>query len=235
MSQYKSQTQNMFLSSVRKRHQPVEVVLNTGTSLRGKIKGFDQFSISLVFREKVEVIYKSAILFITVLPRKQRPMPSGVRGSFAPRSSSTLQAPRPSVRLPVPEDEDIFIEPHHISDEYDDDVEEPRELPPVAEEPVVRRPRGRVSPEKKPARDEDHEDEKPPVSPRVSAKPDAVVTPPLPTRRSTKVAEDVAPPPRKVTVTRQGPTRPPPRDADIKRDIQDDNDPPPPKKVPRRT
>ena len=95
MSQYQSQVQNMFLSSCRKRHQPVEVTLNTGTSLRGKIKGFDQFSISLSFRDKVEVIYKSAILIITVLPRKPRPV-RRPPGPFRPGEASRV--PRPGLR-----------------------------------------------------------------------------------------------------------------------------------------
>lgn len=72
MAQYKSQIQNMFLSTVRKKHQPVEVVLNTGTTLRGKVKNYDQFSITLAFKEKSEVIYKSAILYITALPKRKR-------------------------------------------------------------------------------------------------------------------------------------------------------------------
>jgi len=95
MSQYKSQIQNLFLSSVRKRHQPVEVVLNTGTSLHGKIKGYDQFSVTLTFRNKVEVIYKSAILFITALERKRR-FPDSDDGGRRPIQSE--RAPRQ--RLP---------------------------------------------------------------------------------------------------------------------------------------
>ena len=59
MSQYKSQIQNLFLSDCRKKHQPVEVVLNTGTTLRGRVKGYDQFSVALIFKDKVEVVYKS--------------------------------------------------------------------------------------------------------------------------------------------------------------------------------
>ncbi len=82
MSQYKSQIQNMFLSMVRKKHQPVEVVLNTGTTLRGKVKGYDQFSLTLTFKDKSEVIYKSAILYITALPKRKRPFPAA--GGAAP-------------------------------------------------------------------------------------------------------------------------------------------------------
>lgn len=106
MSKYKSQIQNLYLSGVRKRHQPVEVVLDTGTTLRGKIRGYDQFSITLSFREKVEVIYKSAILYISTLPVRpmRRPMRPGPRfddqrpprsGSYStPVTSSTIRPTR---------------------------------------------------------------------------------------------------------------------------------------------
>lgn len=90
MSQYKSQIQNFFLSDVRKRHQPVEVVLDTGTTLRGRIKSYDQFSITLVFKEKTEVIYKSAILYVSWLPKK-RPMRVFRPG---PRSADVHSFPR---------------------------------------------------------------------------------------------------------------------------------------------
>jgi host factor-I protein len=95
MSQYKSQIQNHFLSQARKKHLPVEVVLNTGITLRGKIKGYDQFSVSLIFKEKVEVIYKSSILYISQLPRRLREprrfddnAERPPRGEFTPRSDS---------------------------------------------------------------------------------------------------------------------------------------------------
>jgi len=89
MSQYKSQIQNLFLSMCRKKHQPCEVVLNTGTTLRGKVKSYDQFSVTLTFKDKVEVIYKSAILFITAMQRKRPPMHkpygAGPGSGFSPR------------------------------------------------------------------------------------------------------------------------------------------------------
>ncbi|MDN5279430.1 MAG: Hfq protein [Clostridiales bacterium] len=72
MSQYKSQVQNQFLSAARKKHLKVEVILETGTVLRGKIQAYDQFSISLSFKDKVEIVYKSSIIYISMMP--QRPM-----------------------------------------------------------------------------------------------------------------------------------------------------------------
>ncbi|MBF0405744.1 MAG: RNA chaperone Hfq [Candidatus Riflebacteria bacterium] len=71
MTQYNSKVQNMFLSEVRKKHKSIEVILNTGTSLRGKLLAYDQYSISLSFKDQNEVIYKSAILYIKVLPKKR--------------------------------------------------------------------------------------------------------------------------------------------------------------------
>ncbi|HEY9070050.1 MAG TPA: RNA chaperone Hfq, partial [Candidatus Ozemobacteraceae bacterium] len=104
MTQYKSQIQNLFLSMCRKKHQPCEVVLNTGTTLRGKVKSYDQFSITLTFKDKVEVIYKSAILFITAMQRKPRPVQrrpygtgTGTGGTgFAPRRTGESGPPRPT-------------------------------------------------------------------------------------------------------------------------------------------
>ncbi len=98
MSQYKSQIQNLFLSTVRKKHIPVEVVMNTGTSLRGKVKGYDQFSITLTFKGKVEVVYKSAILFISALARPQfsRPPRGPARSTREPPRDAAR--PRPPVR-----------------------------------------------------------------------------------------------------------------------------------------
>lgn len=83
MSQYKSQVQNQFLSQARKRHLKVEVILETGTVLRGKLKAYDQFSVSLSFKDKVEIVYKSSIIYISVLPPLRPPSrmgrPSGPR------------------------------------------------------------------------------------------------------------------------------------------------------------
>ena len=68
MSQYKSQIQNLFLSQARKKHQKIELVLETGTVLRGKLKAYDQFSVTLGFKDQSEVIYKSSIIYMTILP-----------------------------------------------------------------------------------------------------------------------------------------------------------------------
>lgn len=101
MTQYKSQIQNLFLSMCRKKHQPCEVVLNTGTTLRGKLKSYDQFSITLSFKDKIEVIYKSAILFITAIQRRQqrpvarRPYGMAAGPGTAPRRTPSDRPDRP--------------------------------------------------------------------------------------------------------------------------------------------
>ena len=56
----------------RKKHTKVEIILETGTVLRGKLKAYDQFSISLSFKDKIEVIYKSAIIYIAIMPQRPR-------------------------------------------------------------------------------------------------------------------------------------------------------------------
>ncbi|NCB39498.1 MAG: hypothetical protein EOM80_12100 [Erysipelotrichia bacterium] len=89
MSQYKSQIQNQFLSQARKRHLKVEVILETGTVLRGKLKAYDQFSISLSFKDKVEIVYKSSIIYISILPQLRPPM-----GERRPYSRTSPEAPR---------------------------------------------------------------------------------------------------------------------------------------------
>lgn len=120
MSQYKSQVQNQFLSAARKKHMKVEVILETGTVLRGKVQAYDQFSISLSFKDKVEIIYKSSIIYIAFLP--QRPMPPrrtyGARpqGGYSSRPPSDRDDRRderpPAPRRPVPSfDEDVDQDP----------------------------------------------------------------------------------------------------------------------------
>ncbi|NLI75468.1 MAG: hypothetical protein GX442_03370 [Candidatus Riflebacteria bacterium] len=136
MSQYKSQIQNMFLSMVRKKHQPVEVILNTGTTLRGKVKGYDQFSITLIFKDKSEVIYKSAILYITALPKRKRPFPpagpavGGPRRFPAPGAGPATSAPRPP--KPPPRmyiDDDRDPPPPRKTPRTDQDPPPPRKPP----------------------------------------------------------------------------------------------------------
>ncbi len=97
MSQYKSQVQNQFLSAARKKHLKVEVILETGTVLRGKIQAYDQFSISLAFKDKVEVVYKSSIIYISQMP--QRFVPQRRPGPYRP--SSDRRPPRSPESRPV--------------------------------------------------------------------------------------------------------------------------------------
>lgn len=131
MSQYKSQVQNQFLSQARKRHLKVEVILETGTVLRGKLKAYDQYSISLSYKDKVEIVYKSSIIYIFAMPAlrppmsyDRRPRPSGPprSGGYqrddAPRPPSDSPAPPPA-RRPFPD----------FSEDFPDDPPPPKKVP----------------------------------------------------------------------------------------------------------
>ena len=96
MSQYKSQVQNQFLSQARNRHLKVEVILETGTVLRGKLKAYDQFSVSLSFKDKVEIVYKSSIIYISVLPPLRPPSRMGRPSGPAPVLAGAGGASPPS-------------------------------------------------------------------------------------------------------------------------------------------
>lgn len=111
MSQYKSQVQNQFLSQARKKHMKVEVILETGSVLRGKLKAYDQFSISLAFKDKVEIVYKSSIIYISTLPmmrteRRPYSRPAPPRG---PRRQDP--ASPPTERAPFPDFDEDFEDP----------------------------------------------------------------------------------------------------------------------------
>ncbi|KAF1080075.1 MAG: hypothetical protein GQF41_3542 [Candidatus Rifleibacterium amylolyticum] len=121
MSQYKSQVQNQFLSQARKKHMKVEVILETGSVLRGKLKAYDQFSISLSFKDKVEVVYKSSIIYISALPALRPPM--GDRRPYN-RSAAPARGRRPDSDAPAPE-----RRPFPDFDEDFEDPPPPKKLP----------------------------------------------------------------------------------------------------------
>ncbi len=124
MSQYRSQVQNQFLSQARKKHMRVEVILETGSVLRGKLKAYDQYSISLSFKDKVEIVYKSSIIYICAIPALRPPM-GGDRRPYnrpytpTPRRQDS-EAPAPEKR-PFPD--------------FDEDLEDP---PPPKKAPAKR-------------------------------------------------------------------------------------------------
>lgn len=124
MSQYKSQVQNQFLSQARKKHMKVEVILETGSVLRGKLKAYDQFSISLSFKDKVEVVYKSSIIYINALPMMRPPL--GDRRPYN-RPSGPPRSSRPEISSPVPEKRPF--------PDFDEDYEDP---PPPKKTPTRR-------------------------------------------------------------------------------------------------
>ncbi|PKL42873.1 MAG: hypothetical protein CVV41_12665 [Candidatus Riflebacteria bacterium HGW-Riflebacteria-1] len=129
MSQYNSQVQNQFLSQARKKHMRVEVILETGSVLRGKLKAYDQFSISLTFKDKIEVVYKSSIIYICAMPVLRPPM----GGERRPYNRSSAPAPRysdsrrPVAEAPVPERKPF--------PDFDEDTEDP---PPPKKTPTRR-------------------------------------------------------------------------------------------------
>ncbi len=199
MSEYRSQIQNLFLSTVRKRHQPVEVVLDTGTCLRGIIKGFDQFSVTIGFHDKLEVIYKSAILYITAMPKKSR---SRSKGSV-PRPSGMGRPPRYSADSRPPYDDDCPPRPCSFDS---DDSRLPRLRP--APEIIEERPaRPRSIPEPK--------DEQPPRH-----TPEVTGEKPTRSRTRTSASSTEKPPVR---------TPPPRQFIDIPEDIDLEDPPPPKK------
>ncbi|MFW6269716.1 MAG: RNA chaperone Hfq [Bacillota bacterium] len=53
--------QDSILNMVRKREIPVVIYLMNGFQLKGKVEGFDNFTIILKNNEKEQLIYKHAI------------------------------------------------------------------------------------------------------------------------------------------------------------------------------
>lgn len=122
MSQYKSQVQNQFLSQARKRHLKVEVILETGTVLRGKLKAYDQFSISLAYKDKVEIVYKSSIIYIYAMPPLRQPMDRGRGrpGGYSRGNDFRRNDGPPPPRKPFPDFSD---------DDFGDDPPPPKKTP----------------------------------------------------------------------------------------------------------
>ena len=99
MAQYRSQLQNQFLSDVRKRRQAVEIVLETGNVLKGRVKSYDRFSVTLVYKGQTEVVYKSAIIYIAYNRRRQfDSYPSRRRDGERPQIDFRRFSPRNSDR-----------------------------------------------------------------------------------------------------------------------------------------
>ncbi|MEW6713207.1 MAG: hypothetical protein AB1403_25530, partial [Candidatus Riflebacteria bacterium] len=106
-----------------------------------------QFSISLSFKDKVEVVYKSSIIYISVLP--QRPMPtrrpSGPRtssGGYRPSSSDSHRpdAPRPdSARPDAPRPKRDYAPPPPKRSFPDFDEDADLNDPPPPKKPVRRK------------------------------------------------------------------------------------------------
>ena len=63
--------QDLFLTRARRAQEPVTMFLMNGFQMRGKITGFDAFTVVLTSDGKQQIIYKHAIS--TIVP--ERPIP----------------------------------------------------------------------------------------------------------------------------------------------------------------
>jgi host factor-I protein len=57
--------QDFYLAEIRRRVVPVTVFLMNGFQLRGVVKAFDPFTITLEYEDKTHLIYKHAISTIS--------------------------------------------------------------------------------------------------------------------------------------------------------------------------
>jgi host factor-I protein len=57
--------QDPYLAEIRRQAVPVTIFLVNGFQLRGLIKGFDPFTITLEYEEKTHLIYKHAVSTIS--------------------------------------------------------------------------------------------------------------------------------------------------------------------------
>ena len=69
--------QDFYLAEIRRRMVPVTIVLVNGSELRGIVKAFDPFTITLEYDSKTHLIYKHAI------------------STISPQSPVTIAAPAP--------------------------------------------------------------------------------------------------------------------------------------------
>src|SRR5271154_5244459 len=85
--------QDSFLNAARRQNVKVTIALNDGTKLKGKVSGFDNFTVILEADKIQHLVYKHAITSISPdrpLERHQAP-PSETPGKTAP-----VAAPAPA-------------------------------------------------------------------------------------------------------------------------------------------
>ena len=95
--------QDSFLNAARRQNALVTIALNDGTKLKGKVNGFDNFTVILDVNKIQHLIYKHAIS--TIFPDRplERHQPSS-----APASSEPAPAPVKSNSPATPVDIEKF-------------------------------------------------------------------------------------------------------------------------------
>ena len=63
-------TQKSYLNNIRKDKKQIEIFFNDGTKLIGYIQGFDEFTLTLVVKKEIHLIYKHAIKYIKIYNRQ---------------------------------------------------------------------------------------------------------------------------------------------------------------------
>jgi host factor-I protein len=99
--------QDSFLNHVRKESIEVEVMLSNGTSLRGNVRGFDNFTVIMQVDGKQHLVYKHAIAQLIApkfsRPPQASPRENGSQGDEAPRRQGPRnREPREAARAPAP-------------------------------------------------------------------------------------------------------------------------------------
>jgi len=97
--------QDSFLNQVRKENIDVEVMLLNGATLKGSVRGFDNFTVTLQIENMQHLIYKHAIAQI-ISPRPARaPQPEGHPGAGHPGGGGhPKRSPRPQRSQRKPEE-----------------------------------------------------------------------------------------------------------------------------------
>ena len=64
-------TQKNYLNNIRKDKKQIEIFFNDGTKLIGYVLGFDEFTITLLVKKEIHLIYKHAIKYIKIYNRQE--------------------------------------------------------------------------------------------------------------------------------------------------------------------
>ena len=95
MSKVAMNLQDSFLNAARRQNVKVTIALNDGTKLKGKVNGFDNFTVVLDVDRIQHLVYKHAIATIypdRPLERHQTPPPKPTTEAVAPPVNSNNPA-----------------------------------------------------------------------------------------------------------------------------------------------